>query len=144
MAKGIFIFDGNIGMTPELRWQPANERSNGEARPLLKFNAKYDRLIKTHNPDQPYEDKGGFWVDISYWGRDADHLSKLLQKGMRVRVEGELRIDSWEDKNNPGQMVSGMALTASTISIMAQRVDAVLLKARQPNNNVPSQSEPEL
>ncbi|XEV14900.1 hypothetical protein ACBZ90_18085 (plasmid) [Vibrio alginolyticus] len=60
MAKGHFIFDGNIGMTPELRWQPGNERSNGESRPLLKFNVKYDRLVKTNNPDQPYEDKGGF------------------------------------------------------------------------------------
>ncbi|MCW8336316.1 single-stranded DNA-binding protein [Vibrio paucivorans] len=146
MAKGMFIFDGNIGMTPELRWQPANERSNGEVRPLLKFNVKYDRLIKTQNPEHSYEDKGGFWVDISYWGRDAEALSKLLQKGMRVRIEGELRLDTWEDKNNPGQMASGMALTASTISIMAQRLDTVLLKARQPhqsNNYSASQSESE-
>ncbi|MEZ8191728.1 single-stranded DNA-binding protein [Vibrio sp. 10N.222.54.A1] len=144
MAKGLFIFDGNIGMTPELRWQPANDRSNGEARPLLKFNVKYDRLIKTQDPERPYEDKGGFWVDISYWGRDAEALSKLLQKGMRVRIEGELRIDVWEDKNNPGQMTSGMALTASLITIMAQRVDAVLLKKPQQsgaNNNPASQSE---
>ncbi|MFA0044984.1 single-stranded DNA-binding protein, partial [Vibrio sp. 10N.261.51.A1] len=92
----------------------------------------------------PYEDKGGFWVDISYWGRDAEALSKLLQKGMRVRIEGELRIDTWEDKNNPGQIASGMALTASLITIMAQRVDAVLLKKPQQSgahNNLASQSE---
>lgn len=147
MAKGIFTFDGNIGMTPELRWQPGNERSNGEARPLLKFNVKYDRLVKTGNQEQPYEDKGGFWVGIDYWGRDAEQLSKILQKGMRVRIEGELRVDTWEDKNNPGQMVSGMALTASLITIMPHRIESVVLKQRQAHpaqNNPASQSEPEL
>lgn len=146
MAKGHFIFDGNIGMTPELRWQPGNERSNGESRPLLKFNVKYDRLVKTNNPDQPYEDKGGFWVSVDYWGRDAEQLSKVLQKGMRVRLEGELRIDTWDDKNNPGETVSGMALTASLISIMPHRLESVTLKTRQSSpgeNNAPSQGESE-
>ncbi len=146
MAKGHFIFDGNIGMTPELRWQPGNERSNGESRPLLKFNVKYDRLVKTNNSDQPYEDKGGFWVSIDYWGRDAEQLSKVLQKGMRVHLEGELRIDTWDDKNNPGETVSGMALTASLISIMPHRLESVTLKTRQGSsgeNNAPSQGESE-
>ncbi len=138
MAKSLFIFDGNIGNTPELTFQPANERSNGEQRPLLKLNVKYDRLVKTRNPDQPYEDKGGFWVSVDYWGRSGEDLNKLLQKGMRVRIEGELRMDFWEDKNNPGQMVSGMAVTASLISILPQRLESVALKSRQqyaPQNN---------
>jgi single-strand DNA-binding protein len=147
MAKGLFIFDGNIGTTPELRYQPGNERSNGEARPLLKFSVKYDRLIKTQNPDQPYEDKGGFWVNVDYWGRDAETLNKLLQRGMRIRIEGELRMDEWEDKHNPGVMISGMAVTASLITIMPQRLASVELKTRQPlhgQTNTPPQPEPEL
>lgn len=146
MAKGLFRFDGNVGMTPELRFQPGNERSNNEPRPLLKFNVKYDRLVKTQDPDQPYEDKGGFWVSIDYWGRDAELLSKLIQKGMRVHIEGEPRMDIWEDKHNPGQMVSGMAVNASLISIMPHRLESVALKQRQTQtgqNNPPPQSEPE-
>ncbi len=75
---------------------------------------------------------------MDYWGRSGEDLNKLLQKGMRVRIEGELRMDVWEDKNNPGQMVSGMAVTASLISILPQRLESVALKARQqyaPQNN---------
>ncbi|RJX68625.1 single-stranded DNA-binding protein [Vibrio sinensis] len=143
MAKSLFIFDGNIGGAPELRWQPGNEKSGGEARPLLKFNVKYDRLIKTQRPEQPYEDKGGFWVGIDYWGKDAESLSKLLQKGMRVRIEGELRMDSWPDKENPSIMITGMALTASLITIMPQRIQSVILKERSQQYH-PSQSEPEI
>ncbi|MEZ9292440.1 hypothetical protein AB4251_18165 [Vibrio lentus] len=63
---------------------------------------------------------------------------------MRVRIEGELRLDTWEDRNNPGQIASGMALTASLISIMTQRVDAVLLKKPQQSgahNNPASQPD---
>ena len=130
MAKGLFLFDGNIGGTPELRWQPGNERSNGESRPLLKFNVKYDRLVKTQNEENPYEDKGGFWVDVSYWGKDAEDLSKLLQKGMRVKISGELRMDSWEDKNT-GEIVNGMAVTASDISIFPRRIESISMKVRQ-------------
>ncbi|MFM2588175.1 single-stranded DNA-binding protein [Vibrio sp. TBV020] len=147
MAKGIFIFDGNIGNAPELRYQPANERSHGEPRPLLKFNVKYDRLVKTNDPNNAYEDKGGFWVAVDYWDKDGDELSKLLLKGMRVRIEGELRMDVWEDKNNPGQMVSGMALTASSIAILPRRIESLILK---PSQGLPSQhnmapaQEPEL
>lgn len=147
MARGLFIFDGNIGVTPELRFQPANERSNGEPRPLLKFNVKYDRLVKTQDPEHPYEDKGGFWVSVDYWGRDGEALSKLLQKGMRVRIEGEPRLDIWEDKNNPGEMVSGMAVNASLITIMPQRIESVKLKPSQgypTQNNAPAAQEPEL
>ncbi len=130
MAKGLFLFDGNIGGAPELRWQPGNERSNGESRPLLKFNVKYDRLVKTQDEENPYEDKGGFWVDVSYWGKDAEDLSKLLQKGMRVKISGELRMDSWEDKNT-GELVNGMAVTASDISICPRRIESISMKVRQ-------------
>lgn len=131
MSNSNFIFEGNIGQIPELRWQPGNDKSNGQSRPLLKFTAKYDRLVKTNNPDKPYEDKGGFWVNIDYWRNDAEELVKLLKTGMRVRVEGQLRIDTWPDKNNPSQTQSGMALTASSISILPSRIESVAMKPRQ-------------
>ncbi|GLO64011.1 hypothetical protein MACH09_45190 [Vibrio sp. MACH09] len=134
MAKGIFIFDGNIGAAPELTFQPGNERSEGKPRPLLKFNVKYDRLVKTNNQENPYEDKGGFWIMIDYWKNDSEALSKLLQKGMRVRIEGELRLDTWPDKEYPDQINSGMALTASLISIMPHRLQSVSLKERLPHS----------
>ena len=50
MARGIFTFDGNIGQTPEIRFQPGNERL-GQPRPLLKLT-KYDRLVKSNHPDR--------------------------------------------------------------------------------------------
>ncbi|WP_305812849.1 hypothetical protein [Photobacterium leiognathi] len=52
MAKSIFVFSGNIGQTPKLTFQPANERSQGQPRPLLTFTVKYDRLVKSLDPNK--------------------------------------------------------------------------------------------
>lgn len=131
MSKSTFIFDGNIGQAPKLTFQPPNERSNGEPRPLLIFSVKYDRLVRSDDPNKRFEDKGGFWVRIDYWKRNAEQLNRLLAKGMRVRIEGELRLDEWPDTEHPGQMQSGMALTAETISILPSRVSAITMDDRQ-------------
>lgn len=131
MAKSTFIFDGNIGQLPKLTFQPANERSNGEPRPLLVFSVKYDRLVRSDDPNKRFEDKGGFWIRIDYWKRNAEQLNRLLGKGMRVRIEGELRLDEWPDSDNPGQVLSGMALTAESIAILPSRVRSITMDERQ-------------
>lgn len=151
MSKSNFSFTGNIGQTPKLTFQPANERSNGQPRPLLTFNVKYDRLVKSNDPVRNYEDKGGFWVRVSYWKNNAEQLNRLLQKGMQVHISGELRLEEWPDTEHPGQMLSGMAVTADTIAMMPARIQTVTMVARQnqaapadqsQQHNASSQSQP--
>ncbi|GIU42965.1 hypothetical protein TUM4438_10780 [Shewanella sairae] len=131
MAKSSFTFTGNIGQQPKLTFQPANERSNGQQRPLLSFNVKYDRLVKSNEPGKNYEDKGGFWVRVDYWRNNAELLNKLLCKGMQVQITGELRMDSWPDAENPGQTLTGMAITADNIAIMPTRLQSITMAPRQ-------------
>ncbi|WP_305840173.1 single-stranded DNA-binding protein [Photobacterium leiognathi] len=131
MAKSIFVFSGNIGQTPKLTFQPANERSQGQPRPLLTFTVKYDRLVKSLDPNKRFEDKGGFWVRVDYWKNNAEQLNRLLAKGMQVQVSGELRLDEWPDSDNPGQNLSGMALTAESIAILPARVQTITMQERQ-------------
>ena len=53
---------------------------------------------------EKYMDKSGArqerteWVNVVLWGKRAEALSKFLQKGATVFVEGSLRTTSWEDK----------------------------------------------
>ncbi|WP_231893348.1 hypothetical protein [Vibrio scophthalmi] len=51
-------------------------------------------------------------------------------------------MDSWPDKDNPSEMITGMALTASLITIMPQRVQSVILKERSQQYQ-PAQPEQE-
>ncbi|WP_305815311.1 single-stranded DNA-binding protein, partial [Photobacterium leiognathi] len=78
-----------------------------------------------------FEDKGGFWVRVDYWKNNAEQLNRLLAKGMQVQVSGELRLDEWPDSDNPGQNLSGMALTAESIAILPARVQTITMQERQ-------------
>lgn len=40
------------------------------------------------------------FVDITLWGRTAEVASEYLAKGSSVLIEGRLKLDSWEDKND--------------------------------------------
>ena len=137
MAKSLFIFSGNIGQTPKLTFQPANERSQGQPRPLLTFTVKYDRLVKSLDPNKRFDEKGGFWVRVDYWKNNAEQLNRLLAKGMQVQITGELRLDEWPDSDNPGQNVSGMALTAESIAILPTRIQNVTMQERQAHQQTP-------
>jgi single-strand DNA-binding protein len=37
------------------------------------------------------------FVDITVWGKPAEGLANRAKKGMEICVEGELRLDTWED-----------------------------------------------
>ncbi|MBX3322101.1 MAG: single-stranded DNA-binding protein [Phycisphaeraceae bacterium] len=40
------------------------------------------------------------FVDCEAWGKTAESMSKYLHKGRPVFVEGRLKLDTWEDKND--------------------------------------------
>jgi single-strand DNA-binding protein len=40
------------------------------------------------------------FVDCEVWGRTAENMSKYLHKGRPVFIEGRLKLDTWEDKND--------------------------------------------
>jgi single-strand DNA-binding protein len=43
------------------------------------------------------------WHSCQVWGKRAEALNKILQKGMRLYVEGRIQTRSWEDKNGGGK-----------------------------------------
>lgn len=40
------------------------------------------------------------FVDCEAWGRTAETMSKYLHKGRPVFIEGRLKLDTWQDKND--------------------------------------------
>lgn len=40
------------------------------------------------------------FVDCEAWGKTAEVMSKYLQKGRPVFIEGRLKLDTWQDKND--------------------------------------------
>lgn len=84
MNKAILI--GHLGAAPELRFTQGGQ-------PVLSM-----RLATT----EKYQDKSGAkqertdWHLLTLWGKRAEALSKILNKGDRIAVEGRIQYRDWE------------------------------------------------
>jgi single-strand DNA-binding protein len=39
------------------------------------------------------------FIEIALWGRNAENASKYLEKGSAILVDGNLKLDQWEDRD---------------------------------------------
>jgi single-strand DNA-binding protein len=91
MSKGNVnkvILVGNLGHEPELR-------HTQKGHPYLALSLATDREFKNA---QGVPQKETAWHRATLWGKRAEGCAKYLTKGSRVYLEGELRTQSWTDK----------------------------------------------
>lgn len=80
---------GNLGADPELRLT-----SGGDAILRLRVATASSYLDRAGTRVERTE-----WHSVSVWGKRGEALARLLHKGSRVYVEGELRTSSYDDKD---------------------------------------------
>lgn len=114
-------FRGNLAAAPELK----SVQVGGEERQVAEMRMYCDRAV----PDGGggYKDKGGFWINVSAWGRRGEHAARVLDKGDRIKAEGTLVQNSWE---KDGEKFSRLELTADDITLDLSRVESVTRKPR--------------
>jgi len=44
------------------------------------------------------------WFNLNIWGKLGEQVHPYLKKGRQIYVEGRLRVDEWQDKNNQKQV----------------------------------------
>ena len=92
---------GNLTRDPEVRFS-----QNGNA--ICKLGVAVNRR---------YQDASGEWkeeatfVDVTMFGKRGEAFAKYHAKGKPCFLEGELRLDQWEDKNS-GQKRSKLYVVA--------------------------------
>ena len=77
---------GNLTKNPELRYTPANVA-------VCEFSIAINRDIPLQNGQQKTETT---FVPIQVWGKNAEPVSRFLQKGSSVLIDGSLKYESWE------------------------------------------------
>ena len=77
--------------------------------------------------------KGGFWLDTNLWGARGEAAARLLKKGARVVVSGELYEDTWQDKET-GEDRSRVRLRAENVDLDLNRLDNVMWRSRGNDN----------
>ena len=123
MANGLnraFLM-GNLGQTPELRYTQSGQG-------VLSIRMATNERFK--NKDGEWQDKAE-WHSVVVWGKRAEALSKILQKGSPIMVEGRLQTRKWEDKEGT---------TRYTTEVVAREV---LLLGRKGDSNGPPPPEDE-
>jgi len=108
---------GNLGTDPELRYTAGED-----SEPVCSLRVFFDRPKPDGNGG--FDDKGGFWLDVSLWGTRGEAAARLLKKGTRVSVMGELYEDAWQD-NESGEDRCKLRLRATHVDLDLARLEGV-------------------
>jgi single-strand DNA-binding protein len=102
-------FIGNLGGAPELRFTP-----NGD--PVLRFSVAAQFGVRDREGTWEHTTE---WISVVLFGKRAESLQEILEKGMRVYVDGRLAVRPWTDRgNNPR---AGLEVIADSVEMMTVR-----------------------
>ena len=113
-----FRGSGNLGNDPILMSPVGSEK-----RKVADLRIYFDRPAKNQESGE-FEERGGFWLDVSAWDRLAEDVVRLLKKGVRVNVEGSLKRNEWQDKES-GETREKFVLYADEITLVLSRIESI-------------------
>ena len=134
-----FIGEGNIGNIDKRTIANGND----EPKVVISINTHFDNLVRNKKTNE-LEDQGGFWAPVEFWPQNeaaAVHLiNNIFKVGMRIRVEGNLVNEKFNDKDT-GEERSLMKVKTfqSGISICLQRLQATTLEPKKQDSPTVSQ-----
>ena len=100
---------GNLTRDPEMRTTPTGTS-------VCQFGMAVNRIYNNSSGERQEETT---FVDIEAWGRQAETISKYVNKGNPLFVEGRLKLDTWE--NNEGEKRSRMKVVLENLQFISQR-----------------------
>jgi single-strand DNA-binding protein len=103
---------GNITRDPEVRYTP-----KGTAVTDISL-----AINRSFNSDDGERREETTFVDITFWGRQAEVIGEYMKKGRPLYVEGRLQLDSWEDKTT-GQQRSRLKVVGENFQFLGGRED---------------------
>jgi single-strand DNA-binding protein len=96
------VLSGRLGDAPELRMTQAGLAVG-----------RFSLAVQGFRNQEKTTD----WIDVTVFGKTAEHAGQYLRKGARVVVTGRLQQDKWEDKET-GAKRSKVGVVANTIEII--------------------------
>jgi single-strand DNA-binding protein len=127
------ILMGNITRDPQLRYTPA-----GTA--VIDIGLAVNRVW--YDADKNKQEKATF-VDITFWGNQAETLGGSIQKGSPLHINGRLELEQWDDKES-GQARSKLKVVGEGFQFLGSRpADSNQGQQQQPPAGSRSQPVPD-
>lgn len=102
---------GNLTRDPELRVTPGGLS-------ICKMGLAVSRQFTTQAGESREETA---FVDVDAFGKQAEIISKYMQKGRPILIEGRLKLDQWE--NNAGEKRSKLSVVMESFQFVGSRSD---------------------
>lgn len=115
-----FSGSGYLGTKPELKVV------GDEQRKVADMRVYFDKPVLNTDTGE-FTDQGGFWLDVSAWDHLAEDVVRLLTKGMRIKVAGSLKHNSWTDEQS-GEERSKFTLYATDVTAYLGKIARIELK----------------
>ena len=101
---------GNLTRDPEIKYTP---KGTAIAQIGLAVN-------RTWSNEAGQKQEETTFVDIEFFGRNAEIAGEYLKKGRPAYIEGRLKLDSWEDKQS-GQKRSKLKVVGESLLLLGSR-----------------------
>lgn len=128
--------NGNLGDDPK-------SGSTKDGKPYISFSVYQPHWVSTGNKTEDgrndFEDIGGFWMNVAWFGRKAEAGARVLRKGAAVLIEGDLRVEHWVDKET-GEQKAGWKVIASEVSMDMRSIETVEYRKRDRQGVAPPPS----
>ena len=130
--------NGNLGDDPRCG---VTQDRNGEPLHWISFSMRQPHWTK--NDRGEFVDSGGFWMNVSWFGKKAETAGRLLKKGAAVVVIGDLHAEIWVDKDT-GEQKAGFKVNADEVAFDMRSLADVTYRQRsaergpQPRPNLDS------
>lgn len=121
--SNVFVGKGNLGTAPTLK----RVSVNGEDQSVCELRVFFDEYSRDAQGE--IQQSGGFWLTCSAWDRQAEAAAKLLRKGARVKIEGRLREETWQDKTS-GETKSEFRLAVDDVTLALSRIESVQFREK--------------
>ena len=119
---------GRLTADPELR-----STSSGVS--VARFRIAVDRAYA-----RPGEEKQTDFIPVTAWRNTADFVSKYFRKGSMIAVQGELRMNTYQDKTT-GQNRTTYEVMANSVSFTGSKAESGTgMPGSGENNNAASYS----
>ncbi|WP_086297809.1 single-stranded DNA-binding protein [Campylobacter devanensis] len=89
-----------------------------------------NRKLKNQNGDTSEE---VLFIDITFFGRQAQIANQYLNKGSKVLIEGRLKYDTWQDQN--GQNRSKHSVVVESMEMLGGQNTGANQNNQSPNTN---------
>lgn len=104
------ILMGNLTRDPEVKYTP---KGTAVATVALAINRNY-------TTDSGEKREEVTFVDVEFWGRQAEIAGEYLKKGHPCHIEGRLKLEVWDDKET-GQKRSKMKVVGEGLQLLSSR-----------------------